>query len=256
MSKIILLVGEHRNEVLAAQRAHEIKPLLEAKGHTVLIRTVTKPNVYGFGVKLSKAKTKSEAFKIIEEFYAEERVSARIVGKHAEKNPDAHVFSMHATPYRKTAQPQKKWLKGVGLVNMPEASVNPDAKFPLLNYFERVGSLLKRHSIIIETAHSDGAGGRKAIGIIENIADFSSKISSRQSFSTSDRVKKCREFIRQWMQEKEDWQQGYDLMELLDKYLRRYAVVKPRSYWLRKEHGIALANKIHELVTQAESVSS
>lgn len=253
MAKIILLVGEHRNEVIGAKRAHEIKPLLEAKGHEVLITSFRgNRDVYSFGVKLSKVEKQKDAFKLISKFLSqgEEEGSRENLRKYAKENPDSHVFSFHATPQwgPKIGDPPilegistLKMLKEYGFVQQAEAARE-----------------WRHRPMHIEYDHVDGGEGKKVIGIVENIATYGRKINPKQQFDPIERYERCTNFIREWIEEKKksgvkrNVRNAQWLLEDFSDYARLFATIDPQSQFMKKEHSQVLAEKIHEMITDAE----
>ncbi len=98
MAKIVLVVGEHKNEILSQVRAKQVKPLLEGMGHDVKIVPA------GMGLSMVQharvlgSCPQGKVKEIIEDLLSNPRLdgSRKITMHHARQNPLAHVFNMHS----------------------------------------------------------------------------------------------------------------------------------------------------------------
>lgn len=237
MARITLFTGEHPEEAFAARRAQQTKKELEKLGHTVkVIRLRDLITIQKVVHKIASATTQEEANGIIDNIYQKfiANGSWAIATRLADKNKDAHVFTIHTTNFAGNVKPTCSGL----LVTRPN---------PLTEHFSEFHKRLTENASVIGYDYK----GYDAHGIIEIDAAPYEKLAGKAERTVREKYKKTMRYVQKWIRNAPDKSDAKLFLELLKEdrgRLFEYAPYHKEGDIASQEHDKALARKIHEIV--------
>lgn len=255
MAKIVLVTGEHTEEIMAVTRARQVKPLLERKGHDVQVIPYHNPvAMQRFVQALERAKDEKQAFAQIEEFrekiQANQYNSFAIAKRLALEHPGAHLFSFHSIKSKKSSSKPRSMLTRYLL----DDSLLRPALAPSLEDYRTQTNLDRSPSIVFYNFLGRGPESR-AVGVVEMPAHYVPYHSK-----ADQRIRKAGEYLDAWKATKPAGDQAAKLFSawLFDQILHRttqYARGTGPPELMKEEHAQAIADRIHKLVKRAERMA-